>query len=196
MSMHQTMDQPSQWVRRFASLIPPESRVLDLACGGGRHARYLANLGFSVLAVDKDVSVLDANPCDNVTSLSFDLELSDSPNHTDWPLLPDRFGGIVVTNYLYRPLMTDLFNSLSEGGVLIYETFAKDNGLFGKPSNPDFLLKTGELLSLASLKPEFHVLAFEDGYVSDPKPAMVQRICVIRDPLGSPESRFIDLRTQ
>lgn len=194
MPTHQTMDQPSQWVRRFAPLIPPKSRVLDLACGGGRHARYLASLGYQVLAVDKDVSVLRTNPSENITCLSFDLELSDSPNQIDWPLLTDRFGGIVVTNYLYRPLMSDLLGSLSEGGVLIYETFAKDNGLFGKPSNPDFLLKPGELLGLASLKPEFQVLAFEDGYVSEPKPAMVQRICLIRGPVGSPESRCIDLR--
>jgi SAM-dependent methyltransferase len=166
--------------------------VLDLACGGGRHARYAASLGHSVLAVDKDVSALSTNPTQNIRCLSFDLELSDSPSHADWPLAPDQFGGIIVTNYLHRPLMGDLLLSLRTGGVLIYETFAQDNGLFGKPSSPDFLLLPGELLRLASSKPEFQVLAFEDGYVSDPKPAMVQRICLIRGPVGPPESRTLD----
>ena len=192
MSAHQAMDVASRWVRRFAGLIPPNSKVLDLACGGGRHTRYAASLGHSVLAVDKDVSALSTNPTQNIRCLSFDLELSDSPSHADWPLAPDQFSGIIVTNYLYRPLMLDLFGSLREGGVLIYETFAQDNGLFGKPSSPDFLLLPGELLRLATPKPEFHVLAFEDGYVSDPKPAMVQRICLIRGPVGPPESRHLD----
>jgi SAM-dependent methyltransferase len=192
MYAHQTMDVASRWVRRFAGLIPPNSKVLDLACGGGRHARYAARLGHSVLAVDKDISALNADPSQNIHSLSFDLELSDSASHADWPLAPDQFGGIIVTNYLHRPLMPDLFSSLRAGGVLIYETFAQDNGLFGKPSSPDFLLLPGELLRLASSKPEFHVLAFEDGYVSDPKPAMVQKICLIRGPVGAPESRRLD----
>ena len=192
MSTHQAIDVASRWVRRFAGLIPPNSKVLDLACGGGRHARYAASLGHSVLAVDKDVSALSTNPTQNIRCLSFDLELSDSPSHADWPLAPDQFGGIIVTNYLHRPLMPDLFGSMRAGGVLIYETFAQDNGLFGKPSSPDFLLLPGELLRLASSKPEFQVLAFEDGYVSDPKPAMVQRICLIRGPIGPPESRTLD----
>ena len=194
MSTHQTMDIASRWVRRFAGLIPPNCKVLDLACGGGRHARYAASLGHSVLAVDKDLSALSSNPSQNIRCLSFDLELSNSASLADWPLLPDQFGGIIVTNYLHRPLMEDLLLSLCAGGVLIYETFAQDNGLFGKPSSPDFLLLPGELLHLASSKPEFHVLAFEDGYVTEPKPAMVQRICLIRGPLGSPESRGLDAR--
>jgi len=188
------MDVVSPWVRRFAGLIPANSRVLDLACGGGRHSRYAASLGYPVLAVDKDVSALSANPSQNIHCLSFDLELSDSSSHADWPLAPDQFGGIIVTNYLHRPLMRDLLLSLRAGGILIYETFAQDNGLFGKPASPDFLLLPGELLSLAFSKPKFHVLAFEDGYVSEPKPAMVQRICLIRGPLGSPESRGLDAR--
>jgi SAM-dependent methyltransferase len=186
------MDVVSPWVRRFAGLIPANSRVLDLACGGGRHSRYAASLGHSVLAVDKDVSALSANPSQNIHCLSFDLELSDSSSHDDWPLAPDQFGGIIVTNYLHRPLMRDLLLSLRAGGVLIYETFAQDNGLFGKPSSPDFLLLPGELLRLASSQPEFHVLAFEDGYVSEPKAAMLQRICLIHGPVAVPESRRLD----
>ena len=186
------MDVASHWVRRFAGLIPPQSRVLDLACGGGRHARYAASLGHSVLAVDKDVSALSSNPSQNIHCLSFDLEQSNSASHPQWPLVPNQFGGIIVTNYLHRPLMGDLLLSLRAGGVFIYETFAQDNGLFGKPSSPDFLLLPGELLRLASSKPDFHVLAFEDGYVIEPKPAMVQRICLIRGPVGAPESRGLD----
>lgn len=192
MTLHQAGDQCSPWVRRFASLIPAQSRVLDLACGGGRHARHLAQLGHSVLAVDKDITAIAANQTDNITTLRIDLEQSDSASHTDWPLLPDQFDGIVVTNYLHRPLMQDLLGSLREGGVLIYETFAKDNGLFGKPSNPDFLLMPGELLHLASLRPDFSVVAFEDGYVSLPKPAMVQRICLLRGPTVLPVARCLD----
>lgn len=192
MSTHQTMDVASPWVRRFAGLIPPNSKVLDLACGGGRHARFAASLGHSVLAVDKDVSALISKPHQNIRCLSFDLEQSDSPSHADWPLVPHQFGGIIVTNYLFRPLLADLLLSLGMGGVLIYETFAQDNGLFGKPSSPDFLLLPGELLRLASSKQEFHVLAFEDGYVSEPKAAMVQRICLIHGPVGVPESRRLD----
>ena len=95
-------------------------------------------------------------------------------------LVPGRFTGIVVTNYLHRPLLPALFASLAKGGVLIYETFAEGNGLFGKPSNPDFLLSAGELLGTTSRDPELHVLAFEDGYVHHPQPAMVQRICLLR----------------
>ena len=125
MSTHQAIDVASRWVRRFAGLIPPNSKVLDLACGGGRHARYAASLGHSVLAVDKDVSALSTNPTQNIRCLSFDLELSDSPSHADWPLAPDQFGGIIVTNYLHRPLMGDLLLSLRTGGVLIYETFTR-----------------------------------------------------------------------
>jgi SAM-dependent methyltransferase len=192
MTLHQASDQCSPWVRRFASLIPAQSRVLDLACGGGRHARHLAHLGHSVLAVDKDVTAIAANQTDNITTLRIDLEQSDSASHSDWPLLPDQFDGIVVTNYLHRPLMQDLLGSLREGGVLIYETFAKDNGLFGKPSNPDFLLMPGELLHLASLRPDFSVVAFEDGYVSLPKPAMVQRICLLRGSTVLPVARCLD----
>lgn len=192
MSTHQALDVASRWVRRFAGLIPPQSKVLDLACGGGRHARYAASLGHSVLAVDKDISALRSPSSQNIHCLSFDLELSNSASHPDWPLVPNQFGGIIVTNYLHRPLMRDLLLSLCVGGVLIYETFAQDNGLFGKPSSPDFLLLPGELLRLAASTPEFHVIAFEDGFVSDPKPAMVQRICLIRGPLGLPESRGLD----
>ena len=185
MSGHIQQDHPSLWVSRFASLIPQQDSglTLDLACGGGRHTRLLAALGHAVLAVDRDAAALLSAQGGLIRTQSFDLEQPDADSQSDWPLQPQRFCGIVVTNYLHRPLMPALFNSLSEGGILIYETFAQGNGQFGKPSNPDFLLAPGELLGFAAQAPGFRVLAYEDGYLSSPKPAMVQRICVRRDSL-------------
>ncbi len=180
MSSHITQEQPSRWVTRFAGLIPANGWVLDLACGGGRHSRYLASLGHQVLAVDRDPAALAATAGERIRTQAVDLEAEGSASSADWPLSPARFSGIVVTHYLHRPLLPSLLDSLAPGGVLIYETFAEGNSLFGKPSNPAFLLAPGELLTLASGFPESHVRAFEDGYVDHPKPAMVQRICLLR----------------
>jgi SAM-dependent methyltransferase len=178
---HPDSESPSTWVHRFAPLIPA-GEVLDLACGSGRHARLLAQLGHPVLAIDRNPAVLALAAAPGITTLQLDLE-SDASSKTGWPLLADRFAGIVVTNYLYRPLLDELFASLAPKGVLIYETFAQGNQQFGKPSNPDFLLAPGELLERArhhSPNP-LRVVAYEDGYVTVPKPAMVQRICAIND---------------
>ena len=153
--------------------------MLDLAAGSGRHSLYLANLGFSVLAVDRDAVALEAlaqlNP-----SLAIDIEQLDLEGPT-WPLA-DRsglFDAVVVTNYLYRPYLELLPDLLAEGGVLIYETFAYGNAAFGKPSNPDFLLRTGELLDFAA-RHGLHVLAYSDLYQAQPKPAMVQSLCAVK----------------
>ena len=137
-------------------------------------------MGHQVLAVDRDPASLAAAAGERIQTQAFDLEAEGCEDSSDWPLLPERFSGIVVTNYLHRPLMPHLLASLAPEGVLIYETFADGNSLFGKPSNPAFLLEAGELLRLVSGNPEWHVLAFEDGYVEHPKPAMVQRICLLR----------------
>jgi SAM-dependent methyltransferase len=145
----------------------------------------LAQLGHPVLAIDRNPAVLAQAAAPGIITLQLDLENSASPK-TGWPLRAGRFAGIVVTNYLYRPLLEELFASLAPNGVLIYETFAQGNQQFGKPSNPDFLLAPGELLERArhhSPRP-LRVLAYEDGYVAVPKPAMVQRICVINDVTG------------
>lgn len=155
----------------------PAGTVLDLACGGGRHARLLAALGHPVLAVDRDPAALAAAGGPGITTLQFDLEDPEARHHPDWPLRTGRFGGIVVSNYLHRPLMPALLDSLSPGGVLIYETFAAGNARFGKPSNPDFLLAPGELLHRFN-GTAFRVIAYEDGYQRRPRPAMVQRICL------------------
>ena len=177
MNMHIAQDQPSAWVARFAGLIPA-GRVLDLACGGGRHARLMVALGHAVLAVDRDTAALAAASGPDIDTLAFDLEHPAAASHPDWPLLPGVFAGIVVSNYLHRPLTLPLLDSLAPGGILIYETFASGNGQFGKPSNPDFLLKPGELLEWANSLSASRVIAYEDGYQHRPRPAMVQRICL------------------
>jgi SAM-dependent methyltransferase len=195
MNTHISHEQPSAWIARFAELIP-EGRVLDLACGGGRHARLMAGLGHAVLAVDRDTAALSAASGPGIDTLAFDLEHPAAARHPDWPLLPGIFAGIVVSNYLYRPLLLSLLDSLAPGGILIYETFAAGNGKFGKPSNPDFLLKPGELLEWVNLRPSSRVIAYEDGYQQRPRPAMVQRICLLKAEASSdlsPQALALDV---
>jgi SAM-dependent methyltransferase len=182
MPEHAGIAKPSEWVTRFCPLIAKGGRVLDLAAGSGRHSVYLAKLGFSVLAVDRDTAVLDviaqSQPGLAIEIAQLDLEGS------SWPLA-DRsglFDAVVVTNYLYRPYLDLLPDLLAEGGVLIYETFAHGNGAFGRPSNPDFLLQTGELLDFAA-RHSLHVLAYSDLYQAEPKPAMVQGLCAVKGAL-------------
>jgi SAM-dependent methyltransferase len=173
MTSHEVITTASPWVRRFAQVIPKDGRVLDLACGAGRHTTLLAALGHQILAVDRDISLLESLQSGSIQIQALDLEGS------DWPLLNQQFSAIVVTNYLYRPFLIELPKMLTEGGVLIYETFADGNAEFGKPSNPNFLLKPGELLSLAQHS-GLKVIAYEDIYLDQPKPAMVQRICAVK----------------
>lgn len=168
--MHAPTATTSPWIERFARCVPP-GEVLDLACGGGRHARLFATLGHPVLAVDRDADALAQAAAPGITVMRHDLE-----EGAAWPFATERFAGIVVTNYLHRPLMRELMASLAPGGVLLYETFALGNEAYGKPSNPAFLLRPGELLELAQAS-GLRVLAFEDGTVASPKPARVQRLC-------------------
>jgi SAM-dependent methyltransferase len=164
---------PSPWVRRFAPLIAAGGEVLDLACGGGRHARFFAGLGYRVEAVDRNEELLAGLAgIEGVTTRRADLEGG------PWPYFGRAFDGIVVTNYLWRPLLPSLVSCLDQGGVLIYETFMIGNERFGKPSNPEYLLRSGELLDL--LHKRFTVVAFEQGEVERPWPAVIQRICVCR----------------
>jgi SAM-dependent methyltransferase len=163
---HETLTIPSPWVTQWAQLIP-KGTVLDLACGSGRHARFLARLGYSVTAVDREPQAIES-----VRFIQADLE-SGSP----WPLPGERFQGIVVTNYLHRPLFPVLAESLAPGGVLIYETFMLGNERYGRPSNPAFLLRPGELWQAFG---GLHVIAFEQGPVAEPKAAMMQRLCAGR----------------
>ncbi|NVM77697.1 SAM-dependent methyltransferase [Duganella sp. SG902] len=167
-------DQISAWVGRYAPLVPGGA-VLDLACGSGRHARHLAALGHEVVAVDRDATALAAASGPGITTSAIDLEEEGAV----WSFGPHRFAGIVVTNYLHRPLFGDMLASLAPNGVLIYETFADGNAQFGKPSNPAFLLRPGELLELAR-EHGLRVVAFEDGVITEPKAAMVQRLCAVK----------------
>ncbi|MEQ1881377.1 MAG: methyltransferase domain-containing protein [Burkholderiales bacterium] len=165
--------EPSEWVQRWASLIPEGGLVLDLACGGGRHARYLAALGYSVVAVDRDeLALASLHSVARVKAMAVDLEAG------AWPLAGRQFGGIVVTNYLHRPLFPNLLAALGSSGVLIYETFGVGNERFGKPSNPAFLLRDGELLD--AVQGHLRVVAYEALQCTAPRPAVIQRICATR----------------
>jgi SAM-dependent methyltransferase len=163
---------PSPWIRRWIGFVRPGGAVLDVACGSGRHARWLAELGFEVDAVDRDPALF-REPPPSVRLRAADLEKG------PWPYDGRHFDAIVVTNYLHRPLLPVLVKSLEIGGILLYETFADGNERFGKPSNPDFLLRPGELLEAA--RGRLRVLGFEDLVVDEPRPAAVQRICARRE---------------
>lgn len=164
---------PSEWVQTHAAKIAQGGRVLDYACGPGRHALWLAKQGFDVVAIDRDQASLDQI---NSRQASIHTENIDLEAAT-WSL--DHLGtfdAVVVTNYLYRPFLKKLPSLLNSQGVLIYETFALGNEAFGKPSNPDFLLKPNELLGFSE---NMQILAFEDRFIDDPKPACIQRICAV-----------------
>lgn len=166
-------DEVSAWVARFAPLVAAGAPVLDLACGAGRHTRFFLERGHPVLAVDRDLSRLgDMAAARNLECLTCDLE-----NGTRPAFFARRFGAIVVTNYLHRPLLSAVAGALAPGGVLIYETFARGNERFGKPGNPDFLLEPGELLRC--FMDHLRVVAYEDVVVETPRPAAVQRLCAV-----------------
>ena len=172
--MHTALAETSPWVERFASLIPVGGEVLDLACGSGRHVRLLAALGHRVEAVDRDAAALaQLSGVSNISVRVADIE------HGPWPYSGRHFSGIVVTNYLYRPLLPLIEGALGKGAVLIYETFMIGNERFGRRTNPDFLLRSQELLDISQAA-GLRVVAFEEGEVALPKPAMVQRLCAVR----------------
>lgn len=170
---HTTLGEPSRWVCDWAHLVAPGGAVLDVASGAGRHARWFAARGHPVTALDRDTAAL-ATMRDEVPITTMLADLEGAP----WPLPDDaKFAAVVVTNYLHRPLFGSLLRSLAPGGVLIYETFAQGNETVGKPSNPAFLLRPGELLD--AVRPHLRVVAFQDGFLAQPRPAYVQRICAV-----------------
>ena len=172
MHNHHQLELPSAWVCRFMPLVRAGGRVLDVACGGGRHARFCAERGYLVEAVDRDPQALRGLAAiAGVNTRVADLE------EGEWPYSGQRFDAVVVTNYLHRPLLAHLLAAVAPGGVLIYETFAVGNERYGRPSNPDFLLRPGELLQV--MHGRLEVTAYENLAVEIPKPALVQRVCAI-----------------
>ncbi len=156
---------------RLGGLVQEGGPVLDVACGRGRHVRWFEARGHRVTAIDRDEAALAASGA--TECIACDLEASGDA----WPVAGRRFAGVVVTNYLHRPLFDRLLDALEEGGVLLYETFASGNARFGKPSNPAFLLEPGELLTRCA---GLSIVAFEDGLVTQPRAASIQRICAVR----------------
>jgi len=165
---------PSAWVQRWSHLVPAGARVLDVACGSGRHVRWFAQRGCVVTGVDRDVAATQA--LHDIAEI-IDADIEAGP----WPLRARQFDAVVVTNYLWRALLPTLVASVDDGGVLIYETFAEGQASIGKPSNPDFLLRPGELLQAAA---GLRVIAFEDGFLDAPA-RFVQRIVAVRGRPGA-----------
>ncbi|MDR5750188.1 MULTISPECIES: class I SAM-dependent methyltransferase [unclassified Caballeronia] len=174
--MEHGADFASAWVRQWAHLVEAGGAVLDVAAGSGRHARWFASRGHPVLAVDRDAEALGSlSGIERIATRAADLE------NAPWPLSADeKFAAVVVTRYLHRPLFPHLADALAEGGILIYETFARGNETVGKPSNPAFLLAPGELVD--AFHSRLRIIAFQDGFTSDPRASYVQRICAVREP--------------
>lgn len=166
---------PSSWVQRWSHLVPTGGSVLDVACGHGRHMRWFAGRGHAVTGIDRSPEAIAAIAD---VGLAIEADIENNP----WPLEGATFDAVVVTNYLWRPLLPRLVASVAPGGVLIYETFASGNEAVGKPSRPDFLLQPGELLQAAAA---LHTVAYEDGFCPAPE-RFVQRIVAIRKPGTSP----------
>lgn len=164
----------SDWIIRWSHLLEPDATVLDVACGSGRHLAWFAGRGHQVTGIDQSTDSARQN-VPQAELVSADIESG------PWPLKENdgqirRFGAVVVTNYLWRPLLPTLIASVAPGGVLLYETFADGNGQFGRPSRADFLLQRGELLHACA---ELDLVAFEQGYLTAPQ-RVVQRIAALR----------------
>ena len=170
---------PSAWIEQWAHLIVPQGRVLDVACGAGRHMQFLAERGHAVTGVDRSPEAIEAaRPWGH--ALLADIE------NGPWPLADLHFDAVVVTHYLWRELLPTLLSSLAPGGVLLYETFAAGNETVGKPSRADFLLQPGELLNACA---GLRVVAYEDGYLEDPA-RFIQRIAAVREEPGGPHKVY------
>ena len=184
---------PSAWVQRWSHLVKPAGSVLDVACGRGRHTRWFHARGHAVTAVDRSSEALAAFSLPAQTCEKILADIENKP----WPLEGRHFDAVIVTHYLWRPLLTTLIASLAPGGLLIYETFTAGNETVGKPSRPDFLLNTGELLAVCS---SLRIVAFEDGFAQgvealNPQagtaaPRFIQRITAVRSESGVGPVRY------
>ncbi|WP_404300155.1 class I SAM-dependent methyltransferase [Alicycliphilus denitrificans] len=165
---------PSDWIRRWSHLVPAGGKVLDVACGQGRHMRWFFERNHDVTGIDKAPEAIES-----VVNLgqAIQADIEDGP----WPLPGQRFAGVVVTNYLWRPLLPTLVASVAPGGVLLYETFAQGHETVGRPARPEFLLRPGELLQACQ---GLRVVAYEDGFLEDPA-RFVQRIAAVREPMST-----------
>ena len=175
---------PSAWVQRWSHRVKPGGVVLDVACGHGRHARWFHERNHPLALVDRAQAALAsiAIPAPACEAVVADIE------NGPWPFAGRQFDAVVVTNYLWRPLMSTLLDSLAPGGVLIYETLAQGNETVGKPSRPDFLLRPGELLDTCRM---LRIVAFEDGFLEEPEgksPRFVQRIAAVREAASAARS--------
>jgi len=171
---------PSPWVTRFAPLAPAGGQVLDLACGGGRHGRHFLGRGHPVVLLDRDISdVRDLADRADVEIIEADLEGGNAP-----PFAARQFAAVVVTNYLWRPILPLLADAVAEGGLLIYETFGLGNEQYSRPRNPDHLLRPCELLD--AFGKDLQVVAYEHGLRHDPKPRVIQRIAAVKSDAPAP----------
>jgi SAM-dependent methyltransferase len=162
-------DSPSPWIVRFASLVRDHGHVLDVACGAGRHSVFFAARGCRVTAIDRNLAALAGG--EHIAALQADIEAD------PWPLPGARFDAVIVTNYLHRALMPALIAAVADDGILLYETFARGNEVYGRPTNPDFLLAPDELLT--TIGDRLKVVAFEQGVVASARPAVLQRIAAV-----------------
>jgi SAM-dependent methyltransferase len=172
----------SPWIRRWSHLVPQGATVLDVACGSGRHVRWFAARGCRVVGVDRDAVAVE--PLRTLAEIHV-ADIEQGP----WPFDGARFDVVVCTNYLWRPLLPHIVGAVADGGMLLYETFATGNESVGRPSNPDFLLRPGELLAAAA---ELRIVAYEDGFIETP-PRFVQRLAALRDSAPAATPRRVPL---
>ena len=189
---------PSDWIVRWTPLLPPGARVLDVACGHGRHVRWLAAAGHRVTAIDREAELL-APLAAHAETVTADLEGG------PWPLPGRQFDAVVVTNYLWRPLFPALKAAVAPGGLVIYETFAQAHAALGRPRRPEFLLRPAELIDVlrapsttaeqgSATSGNWHVIAFEEGRLpprGDVPEREVQRIVARRGGAASPGAALL-----